>query len=242
MVTFVCEGCNESLKKNKVQTHSMKCRNCIGVTCIDCSVTFTIEDHVGHTGCITEAEKYQGALFQGKSEKKKNSNDMSIDEKWKAVLLKLTSCPPCEPRFLWTQLGAYDNVPRKKAKFINFLKNSVKMKDMKRIELVWNRLQEDMEPVIEVSVPTKQVEQKTKSMDPELSSLGWKRWIRKALKSAPGRHLDTRTLKKQILLQLTNTYPKGEWPRSDRKKMFTSQLEKNNTTKWTITDDIITLV
>jgi hypothetical protein len=40
MVFFVCDGCNESLKKNQVDKHAMKCRDCWAVTCVDCSVTF----------------------------------------------------------------------------------------------------------------------------------------------------------------------------------------------------------
>jgi len=36
------------------------------VSCIDCSKTFSGEDMHSHTSCISEAEKYQGALFRGK--------------------------------------------------------------------------------------------------------------------------------------------------------------------------------
>jgi cell growth-regulating nucleolar protein len=36
MVFFVCEGCNESLKKNQVDKHASMCRSCWAVTCGIC--------------------------------------------------------------------------------------------------------------------------------------------------------------------------------------------------------------
>ena len=35
MVFFVCEGCNESMKKNQVDKHASRCRSCHAVTCVD---------------------------------------------------------------------------------------------------------------------------------------------------------------------------------------------------------------
>ena len=58
MVFFVCEGCNESLKKNQVDKHASRCHNCYAVTCVDCNVTFYGDDFRAHTSCISEAEKY----------------------------------------------------------------------------------------------------------------------------------------------------------------------------------------
>jgi cell growth-regulating nucleolar protein len=66
MVFFVCEGCNESLKKNQVDKHAMKCHGCWAVTCVDCSVTFPGNDYAAHTSCVSEAQKYEGSLYKGK--------------------------------------------------------------------------------------------------------------------------------------------------------------------------------
>ena len=52
MVFFVCEGCNESLKKNQVDKHASRCHNCYAVTCVDCNVTFYGDDFRAHTSCI----------------------------------------------------------------------------------------------------------------------------------------------------------------------------------------------
>lgn len=64
MVTFTCDLCNESLKKNKVDQHCWKCR-AESVSCVDCGVVFWGDDYKGHTECITEAEKYEKTLYKG---------------------------------------------------------------------------------------------------------------------------------------------------------------------------------
>jgi hypothetical protein len=34
MVFFVCEGCNETVKKNQVEKHVFKCKNCYAGLCL----------------------------------------------------------------------------------------------------------------------------------------------------------------------------------------------------------------
>ncbi|KAG5361706.1 UPF0743 protein [Yarrowia sp. C11] len=65
MVSFSCEVCNDTIVKKKLSTHQSQCRGAY-FTCIDCSTTFFNNDHVKHTSCISEAEKYEGALYRGK--------------------------------------------------------------------------------------------------------------------------------------------------------------------------------
>jgi cell growth-regulating nucleolar protein len=69
MVFFVCEGCNETLKRNQVDIHALKCRACHAVTCVDCSVTFHGNDYVSHVTCVSEAEKYEKTLYKEKAKK-----------------------------------------------------------------------------------------------------------------------------------------------------------------------------
>jgi cell growth-regulating nucleolar protein len=130
MVFFVCEGCNETLKKNKVDQHAARCHNCWAVSCVDCSVVFKGNDYATHTSCISEAQKYQGALYKGKAKKQ------SPQERWMDIVQNTTS----EDSKIQNVLGciaSYDNVPRKKAKFVNFMKNSIAMHDATMIEKVW---------------------------------------------------------------------------------------------------------
>lgn len=57
-------GCSDVVKKPKLDQHRSRCGT--GFDCIDCSKTFnTPADYKGHTSCISEAEKYQKALYKG---------------------------------------------------------------------------------------------------------------------------------------------------------------------------------
>ncbi|CAR28250.1 hypothetical protein ZYGR_0N07430 [Zygosaccharomyces rouxii] len=71
MVTFNCEVCNDTVPKKNTEKHYSRCPDAY-YTCIDCSKTF--DDGVSyknHTQCLTEDEKYQGALYKGKGKGKK---------------------------------------------------------------------------------------------------------------------------------------------------------------------------
>ncbi|KAG9302030.1 hypothetical protein G9A89_021074 [Geosiphon pyriformis] len=71
MVSFVCDTCQETLKKPKLDAHVARCVQA-QFTCIDCSTTFLGGDYRFHTACVTEAEKYQKALYKGKKKKSKD--------------------------------------------------------------------------------------------------------------------------------------------------------------------------
>lgn len=56
--------CNDVVTKPKLDKHWAVCR--ASFDCIDCSKHFaTPADYKGHTSCISEAEKYQKALYNG---------------------------------------------------------------------------------------------------------------------------------------------------------------------------------
>ena len=61
MVSFICDACQETVKKNKVDAHSWRCKNCWVLSCVDCGVRFEGEAYKAHTSCISEAEKYHTA-------------------------------------------------------------------------------------------------------------------------------------------------------------------------------------
>ena len=63
MVSFVCDTCQETLKKQKLDAHKSRCYNAV-YSCIDCSKTFQGTDYKAHTSCITEVEKYQKPKLQ----------------------------------------------------------------------------------------------------------------------------------------------------------------------------------
>ncbi|KAJ1727406.1 hypothetical protein LPJ72_005955, partial [Coemansia sp. Benny D160-2] len=59
MVSFVCDYCQNTLKKPKLDIHAQRCRYA-SFSCIDCGVGFQGTTYRQHTSCMTESEKYEG--------------------------------------------------------------------------------------------------------------------------------------------------------------------------------------
>ncbi|CEG40774.1 Cell growth-regulating nucleolar protein [Plasmopara halstedii] len=137
MVFFVCEGCNETLKKNKVDAHAGRCRNCWAVSCVDCSIVFEGNDYAAHTSCISEAEKYEKTLYQGDKNKKSSGKKKTPQERWMDVVQSATCPEDRKVQDVLTRIAGYDNVPRKKNKFVNFVSNSLAMRDTTLVEKAW---------------------------------------------------------------------------------------------------------
>ncbi|EJP67010.1 LYAR-type C2HC zinc finger protein [Beauveria bassiana ARSEF 2860] len=74
MVSFSCEECGDILTKKKLDPHRNRCHGAT-FTCIDCMVHFPGVQYRSHTSCMTEDQKYQGALYREKSNKKNNNNN-----------------------------------------------------------------------------------------------------------------------------------------------------------------------
>ncbi|KAL1409692.1 hypothetical protein Q8F55_003688 [Vanrija albida] len=79
MVSFQCDGCADTVKKPQLDKHRQRCW--ASFSCIDCSTTFQNQDYKSHTSCISEAEKYQGALYKGprKGQQQNNNNAAAKD-------------------------------------------------------------------------------------------------------------------------------------------------------------------
>nr|OQO16134.1 hypothetical protein B0A51_15784 [Rachicladosporium sp. CCFEE 5018] len=69
MVSFSCEACGDVLTKKKLDPHRNQCRGA-SYTCLDCMVHFHGTEYRSHTACISEAQKYQGALYREKKSKR----------------------------------------------------------------------------------------------------------------------------------------------------------------------------
>ncbi|VDD74434.1 unnamed protein product [Mesocestoides corti] len=114
MVVFICNKCNESLKKKNVENHFHTCR-CATVSCVDCSKDFTKQTYVAHISCITEQEKYGKVTVESKTPK-----GAAKQMDWTAVvqsrLAKFTPTPGIQLQMKKKILES-NNVPRKKAKF-----------------------------------------------------------------------------------------------------------------------------
>ena len=123
MVFFICDVCQETLKKSAVDKHCMRCRDCWYLSCVDCGKVFAGEEYRSHTSCISEAEKYQGALYRGN---KKKNGKVDPQEKWMNSVRKAATSSKGSRTIvdMLRYLNNQDNIPRKEKKFMNYLKNS----------------------------------------------------------------------------------------------------------------------
>ncbi|KAK5616439.1 hypothetical protein CRENBAI_011199 [Crenichthys baileyi] len=135
MVFFTCNACGESLKKAQVDKHVMKCRGCQVLSCIDCGKDFWGEDYKNHVKCISEDQKYGGKGYEAKTKK----GDMK-QQQWLQRINEAISKPgvSAKLRDVLNQVSTYENVPRKKAKFQNWMRNSLKIANTGLQEEAWD--------------------------------------------------------------------------------------------------------
>uniref|UniRef100_A0A1B0G8Y6 Zinc finger C2H2 LYAR-type domain-containing protein n=1 Tax=Glossina morsitans morsitans TaxID=37546 RepID=A0A1B0G8Y6_GLOMM len=149
MVFFICNHCGESVKKAAVEKHyNTKCnKRAKNVCCMDCQKDFRGEDYVAHTKCITEAEKYSGKDYV-----RKENNGEKKQDAWMDIVRSILASTDYElsapTREIFQRLENYENVPRKKAKFQNFVANCMRI-SVKNAEPVWEILEKELEKMKE---------------------------------------------------------------------------------------------
>ncbi|KAG9247929.1 hypothetical protein BJ878DRAFT_453426 [Calycina marina] len=96
MVSFQCESCGDVQTKKKLDAHRNQCRGA-SFSCLDCMVHFQGTEYRNHTAspptsapfspltslqsCISEAQKYQGALYRPEKQKKQNNQKAVVPHK-----------------------------------------------------------------------------------------------------------------------------------------------------------------
>ncbi|OQV24488.1 putative Cell growth-regulating nucleolar protein [Hypsibius exemplaris] len=138
MVVFVCGSCGESVKKAAVDKHCQtKCRNCQSLSCIDCGKDFPGDTFRSHNQCMTEEEKWHGkdAKVKAGGNTGQKKQDAWVESIQNAIPVAKSSNPQLAD-YLQKLLG-YDNMPRKEAKFKNFLKNSLRIHNHQIITAIW---------------------------------------------------------------------------------------------------------
>ncbi|SPQ97225.1 Zinc finger C2H2 LYAR-type domain-containing protein [Plasmodiophora brassicae] len=94
MVSFSCDGCNETLKKQKVAKHFCGSRS---VSCIDCSKTFYDDEYAAHTSCISEAAKYEKSLYRGPRAKQNTAQKKPTPAEYASAEPKQEAVKPASP-------------------------------------------------------------------------------------------------------------------------------------------------
>lgn len=147
MVFFTCNNCGESVKKPSVEKHyNTKCNNRpINVSCMDCQKDFHGEEYVAHTKCISELEKYSGKNYVAKEAQ---NSGQKKQESWMDIVRSILDSTEYnltpQTRNIFQRLQNHDNVPRKKAKFQNFVANCMRI-PAKQAEPVWAVLEKELE-------------------------------------------------------------------------------------------------
>lgn len=143
MVVFTCNHCGDTVQKPKVAKHyQFRCRNMPFLTCADCLKDFRGEEYLAHTKCLTEAERYGGKDYVAKPNANKGERKQ---QEWICVVNNLLNgtinLSNAERNFLQS-LSKYENIPRKKAKFLNFIRSAMGNRvNMTVVESVWNKME-----------------------------------------------------------------------------------------------------
>ncbi|KAJ7410597.1 Cell growth-regulating nucleolar protein [Willisornis vidua] len=93
------------------------------------------DDYKEHVKCISEDQKYGGKGFEAKT----NKGDAKQQE-WIQKIHEVMKKPNISPkvRNILEQMRAFDNIPRKKVKFQNWIKNSLRITDSTLQDQVWD--------------------------------------------------------------------------------------------------------
>ncbi|OAD62070.1 Cell growth-regulating nucleolar protein [Eufriesea mexicana] len=131
MVVFTCNNCGETLQKSKVAKHyEFQCHTAPFLSCVDCFKDFR------------EAERYGGKDYvpkpgANKGEKKQQEWITIVN----SILNSEANLSKAEHSFL-NILSKYENIPRKKAKFLNFVKSAMGQRTNPAIiDSVWNKME-----------------------------------------------------------------------------------------------------
>lgn len=143
---------------------------------------------------MSEAQKYQGKLYEAKesNNKGKVKQDNWTESVQKSIEEAGDKINP-QIKALLDKLLAYDNIPRKQRPFANFVKNSLKLWDDKKIAEIWtviNSANEKMRKAAEAPKPAEAPKEPVaKKVEEDVDAkkwAGWKRTLDSELKVAGG--------------------------------------------------------
>lgn len=81
MPSFVCDTCQETLKKARLDDHVRRCSRA-SFSCIDCYKSFKhADEYRAHTSCITEVQKYEKKGMANKPMKSVDALNKGTDKK-----------------------------------------------------------------------------------------------------------------------------------------------------------------
>eukprot|EP00444_Apocalathium_aciculiferum_P009151 CAMPEP_0183385216 /NCGR_PEP_ID=MMETSP0370-20130417/1241_1 /TAXON_ID=268820 /ORGANISM="Peridinium aciculiferum, Strain PAER-2" /LENGTH=263 /DNA_ID=CAMNT_0025563163 /DNA_START=96 /DNA_END=882 /DNA_ORIENTATION=+ len=160
------------------------------VSCIDCSKVFDWQTWEAHTSCVSEAQKYQGKLFEGKEKENKGQvkQDMWTDNVEARIADPDSKISP-QTKALLEKLLGFSNIPRKQKPFANFVKNSLKIWDDRKIGEMWDVIfQANAKPAPAAAAAGGAAAKDGKDSGAKIGNkwAGWKRALDEELESSSG--------------------------------------------------------
>jgi len=122
---------------------------------MDCQKEFVGNEYQAHTKCISEEEKYNGPDWKAPSSRNKGERKQTawVETVNSVLENKRNEMSPKQVALL-NAITKHDNVPRKGAKFMNFVRNITKNSfDQYTIEAVWALLEAEWKRQAEANKP-----------------------------------------------------------------------------------------
>uniref|UniRef100_A0A158R4X6 39S ribosomal protein L16, mitochondrial n=1 Tax=Syphacia muris TaxID=451379 RepID=A0A158R4X6_9BILA len=114
-------------------------------SCIDCNKVFTSTSYTEHVKCISEDQKYGGKSYVAKENKGEVKQNRWIEQVERAI----NAVKDPSLKSLLQQIRGYNNIPRKEAKFINFLQNSTHIRNRDLCLQAWNCISNEAKKMME---------------------------------------------------------------------------------------------
>jgi len=223
--------------KPKVSTHASRCGS-NAFSCVDCNQVFRAGSWNSHTNCISEAEKYQGALFKGKKGQQNNTPNKT-NNGTPPKLIPITQTPPA-PTTANTQqskpaIHFFNEAPKTEVKTTEKVtktpqEKQTETKNTKKRDISSvDSKAEDADTSNGKKQTTKPNTKKPKTKKPKekppsvartnfVESIKFRKLIRLELQQAPKNELKVKKLRKRIVKQIVASV------KTDLKAAFPSKM------------------
>ncbi|CAO4371306.1 unnamed protein product [Caenorhabditis nigoni] len=228
----------------KVERHLFQCRNTT-FSCIDCQLIYTRDTYKDHVKCITENQKYGGKNYVEKENKGEAKQNAWVDQVNRAIEFVTDH----QVKELLKSVAGFANIPRKEAKFINFLTNSCRLRDKNLALRAWQAIAAEAEKMREEAIRKQEEMQKAEKAQKEAAAAAkaketttttseapeevpesatptvfkWKKVIKRKLKENGG-EMKIKKLKKEVINEFSSE-ARTEKP-EDVAAFFEEKLQK----------------
>jgi len=130
------------------------------LTCIDCLKDFYGDEYKSHNACMSEEQRYSKEGRSGwdpeKGQGKKGEKRQNIwTTNLRAILAETQNIEP-DVRNIVNTILDHENIPRKKPKFVNFVKNIMRNKvNVHSIDKTWDLFSQALKPTAEEATKSK---------------------------------------------------------------------------------------